>query len=177
MVDLFKRGEYASDAAPSLSSITLPPPIPARAASPRSPRTNDEIKQRYYRNPPFNTMIAFEYRHLDYAPSETMYLVSKQEAENAESIPRKVVTSKFQNLRERFESVADRSSPTPMPSDKWAQAVYGYQGRDEEGELSFEPGDVIALIERRADGWWLGRLHGQQGVFPCNYTRPAMDIS
>ena len=38
------------------------------------------------------------------------------------------------------------------------------------GELSFEAGDVIHVTEKRASGWWLGRLAGRAGWFPASFV-------
>jgi hypothetical protein len=32
-------------------------------------------------------------------------------------------------------------------------------------------GDVITLIEKHPNGWYLGQLNGQQGLFPGNYVQ------
>ena len=40
--------------------------------------------------------------------------------------------------------------------------------RKADGDLSFEVGDRIEIVERTssAEDWWTGRLNGRQGVFP-----------
>ncbi|KAK9322848.1 hypothetical protein V1517DRAFT_352690 [Lipomyces orientalis] len=50
-----------------------------------------------------------------------------------------------------------------------AQFDYAAQA---EGDLSFNAGDRIEIVQRTADpnGWWTGRLNGYQGVFPGNYV-------
>jgi len=50
-----------------------------------------------------------------------------------------------------------------------AQALYDYAAR-EEGELSFNEGDVI-LVEEAEDEWWYGRIGGMEGEFPFNYVQ------
>ncbi|KAF8323500.1 uncharacterized protein EI90DRAFT_2384190 [Cantharellus anzutake] len=42
----------------------------------------------------------------------------------------------------------------------------------EPGELGFEKGDVIKVIERLYKEWWKGQLRGQTGIFPVNYVEP-----
>ena len=53
------------------------------------------------------------------------------------------------------------------------KAIFGYDAEDE-GELSFQPNDIIENIEDVDDdnGWWSGknRRTGQVGFFPINYT-------
>ncbi|XP_042326313.1 src substrate cortactin-like isoform X2 [Sceloporus undulatus] len=50
-----------------------------------------------------------------------------------------------------------------------ATALYDYQG-DGDDEISFYPGDTITDIEQVDEGWWRGRCHGKDGLFPANYV-------
>jgi nostrin len=36
-------------------------------------------------------------------------------------------------------------------------------------ELSLHPGDVITVLERNEDGWWVGEVNGKSGLFPGNH--------
>ena len=40
----------------------------------------------------------------------------------------------------------------------------------ESGELGFEKGDVIKVIDRLYKEWWKGQLRGKTGIFPVNYV-------
>ena len=37
-------------------------------------------------------------------------------------------------------------------------------------ELSFKAGDQIDVVSEVLDGWWMGELDGQRGLFPTTYT-------
>ncbi|XP_054271219.1 uncharacterized protein LOC128991946 [Macrosteles quadrilineatus] len=37
-------------------------------------------------------------------------------------------------------------------------------------ELNLNPGDVINIHDKQADGWWLGELNGVVGIFPATYV-------
>ena len=50
-----------------------------------------------------------------------------------------------------------------------AVAIYDNQAT-EEGELSFDPEDIITNIEKMDEGWWFGTCHGVKGLFPSNYV-------
>lgn len=39
-----------------------------------------------------------------------------------------------------------------------------------EDEISFDPGDIIENVEAIDEGWWLGEINGQRGLFPANYV-------
>lgn len=40
----------------------------------------------------------------------------------------------------------------------------------EAGELGFEKGDVIKVVDRGYRDWWRGQLRGRTGIFPVNYV-------
>ena len=51
-----------------------------------------------------------------------------------------------------------------------ARALYDYQA-DDEGEISFDPGDIITHIDQIDPGWWQGMgPDGSYGLFPANYV-------
>ncbi|KAF8210778.1 hypothetical protein K438DRAFT_1916531 [Mycena galopus ATCC 62051] len=45
----------------------------------------------------------------------------------------------------------------------------------EAGELGFEKGDVIKVVDRGYKDWWRGQLRGRTGIFPVNYVEPLPD--
>lgn len=56
------------------------------------------------------------------------------------------------------------------------KAVYSFTAV-QPGDLSFQANDIIYVLERPENGWWLGRdKDGQQGVFPFNRVAPAEDV-
>ncbi|KAI0369811.1 hypothetical protein BV20DRAFT_1020151 [Pilatotrama ljubarskyi] len=42
----------------------------------------------------------------------------------------------------------------------------------EPGELGFEKGDIIKVVDRNYKDWWRGQLKGRTGIFPVNYVEP-----
>ncbi|XP_014817112.1 PREDICTED: unconventional myosin-If [Calidris pugnax] len=77
---------------------------------------------------------------------------------------------------QRRRSVSQRPPPAsrPKPQPKAAvprcQALYQYIGQDVD-ELSFNVGDIIDVLLEDISGWWKGRLHGKEGLFPGNYVQ------
>lgn len=61
------------------------------------------------------------------------------------------------------------ASPAPV---EYCTALYDYAPQAT-GDLAIKAGDRIEIIQRTADanGWWTGRVNGQQGVFPGNYVQ------
>jgi signal transducing adaptor molecule len=49
------------------------------------------------------------------------------------------------------------------------RAIYPFVTQ-ERGELSFERGDVIKVIDRMYDEWYTGAVGGRIGIFPISYV-------
>uniref|UniRef100_A0AAR2IZS5 Intersectin-1 n=1 Tax=Pygocentrus nattereri TaxID=42514 RepID=A0AAR2IZS5_PYGNA len=49
-------------------------------------------------------------------------------------------------------------------------AMYTYES-SEQGDLTFQQGDVITVLKKEGD-WWTGTVAGKTGVFPSNYVKP-----
>jgi signal transducing adaptor molecule len=68
----------------------------------------------------------------------------------------------------------------PVPSGTTAatvsrvRALFDFQP-SEPGELKFQKGDVIAVLESVYKDWWKGSLKGQTGIFPLNYVEKLAD--
>ncbi len=42
---------------------------------------------------------------------------------------------------------------------------------EEEDELNFSAGDQVEVLETGDGGWWKGRCHNKEGLFPVNYVK------
>ncbi|KAJ6651517.1 hypothetical protein lerEdw1_020852 [Lerista edwardsae] len=75
------------------------------------------------------------------------------------------------DLDQEYEEIPGTSGPLCEGSQAGLSAValYDYQG-DGDDEISFDPGDTITDIEQVDEGWWRGRCHGRDGLFPANYV-------
>uniref|UniRef100_A0A1I8IJL1 F-BAR domain-containing protein n=2 Tax=Macrostomum lignano TaxID=282301 RepID=A0A1I8IJL1_9PLAT len=52
----------------------------------------------------------------------------------------------------------------------WARVLYNYDSRQPD-ELTVREGDVLSVLEKSADGWWLGEdSTGRRGIFPGSYV-------
>ncbi|XP_044162105.1 unconventional myosin-If-like isoform X3 [Bufo gargarizans] len=78
---------------------------------------------------------------------------------------------------QRRKSVTQRPPPgvgRPKPQVKTGgprcRAIYQYIGQDID-ELSFNVNEVIDILLEDPSGWWKGRLHGKEGLFPGNYVQ------
>ncbi|CAO3600587.1 unnamed protein product [Absidia cylindrospora] len=61
------------------------------------------------------------------------------------------------------------ATPT-LPTYK---AIYPFQS-DGDGEVSFEEGTVLEIVEKDDNGWWLARLDGKEGWVPNNYLEECV---
>ncbi|XP_036396037.1 intersectin-1-like isoform X2 [Megalops cyprinoides] len=73
------------------------------------------------------------------------------------------------------ESPPSVKRPTPSPSKPMEPgeeyiAMYTYES-SEQGDLTFQQGDVIAVTKKEGD-WWTGVVGDKTGVFPSNYVKP-----
>lgn len=63
------------------------------------------------------------------------------------------------------------AAPTEVsPKGPYCTAMYPYVGQ-EEGDLSFNEGDRIELLEHKEGDWLKGTLNGKTGVFPEAYVK------
>jgi nostrin len=49
------------------------------------------------------------------------------------------------------------------------KALYSYTPKLYD-ELELEPGDIIEIHTKQEDGWWLGKLNNNIGIFPATYV-------
>ncbi|KAM9831170.1 unconventional myosin-If [Neosynchiropus ocellatus] len=75
--------------------------------------------------------------------------------------------------KQRRRSINQRPLPAPKskppPPGPRCRALYQYVGQDTD-EISFEVNDVLDLLKEDPSGWWTGRIHGREGLFPGNYV-------
>ncbi len=50
------------------------------------------------------------------------------------------------------------------------QVQFDYKS-DRDDELTLKLGEIVNVIEKRADGWWRGDLNGKVGLFPSTYVK------
>ena len=63
-------------------------------------------------------------------------------------------------------------APAPAPSletTSRVRALHSFEPADS-GELAFEKGDIIKVVDRTHKDWWRGQLKGRTGIFPVNYV-------
>lgn len=61
------------------------------------------------------------------------------------------------------------ATPVSAPIITRVKALYTFEPT-EPGELPFEKGDIIKVVDRGYKDWWRGQLKGRTGIFPVNYV-------
>ncbi|KAF8952435.1 class II myosin [Haplosporangium bisporale] len=59
-------------------------------------------------------------------------------------------------------------SPPPAPAKPMYKAIYNFVSEDA-GEVSFVKDDVMDILEKDENGWWLAKKDGKEGWVPSNY--------
>ena len=80
--------------------------------------------------------------------------------------PQRAATSSTSSLP--LQSVAT-PAPASTPIITRVKALYTFEPT-EPGELAFEKGDIIKVVDRGYKDWWRGQLKGRTGIFPVNYV-------
>ena len=61
--------------------------------------------------------------------------------------------------------------PPKQPEVPTYRAKFAFEGQ--EGEMSLRKDDVVELVQKDDNGWWLVRLDGVEGWAPNNYLEPV----
>ena len=66
-------------------------------------------------------------------------------------------------------------NPTPSVLVTRVRALHSFEPT-EAGELAFDRGDIIQVVDRGYKDWWRGQLRGRTGIFPVNYVVSRRDL-
>lgn len=62
------------------------------------------------------------------------------------------------------------AAPSAPRAANMVEALFDHEA-EEEDELNFMTGDLVEVIDKPDGGWWRGRCHGKEGLFPSNYVK------
>ena len=83
------------------------------------------------------------------------------------AMPPQINTSATQ--RPPSQELVSPVNPTPTALVTRVRALHSFEPT-EAGELAFDRGDVIRVVDRGYKDWWRGQLRGRTGIFPVNYV-------
>lgn len=66
-----------------------------------------------------------------------------------------------------------KSQDSNIPIVTRVRALHAFEPT-EAGELAFEKGDIIKVVDRNYKDWWRGQFKGRTGIFPVNYVVRAV---
>ncbi|XP_015601249.1 uncharacterized protein LOC107270605 isoform X2 [Cephus cinctus] len=94
---------------------------------------------------------------------------------NSENPPEEEDFSDFDEFSSHSEDNNNQEIDTSEISTKndtseQCRAMYQYSANLND-ELSLNPGDLITIHEKQADGWWIGECRGRTGIFPATYVQ------
>lgn len=61
-----------------------------------------------------------------------------------------------------------------VTANQFCIAKYNYNAQ-QDGDLSFQKGDRIKILDQRLKEWWKGEINGVMGLFPHNYVKLETD--
>jgi len=76
--------------------------------------------------------------------------------------------------RETAQQTQAAIAPSSSPFD--VLALHDFHGNERDGELVFNSGEMIHVVEKINDDWLRGEYHGRTGAFPCNFVDISTDV-
>lgn len=104
-----------------------------------------------------------------YAPARTPSPKVKASTTHTMSMPPAAATPANAAPTSTTPTVASMSAQGNSPVVTRVRALHTFEPT-EPGELAFEKGDVIKVVDRGYKDWWRGQLKGRTGIFPVNYV-------
>ena len=92
---------------------------------------------------------------------------------------KRTVTAEVNDMDENTGTVlSDFCQDGDLGADNttWVIAIYTFEVT-EQGELGFEKGDIIKILDRTFKDWWKGLLRGEIGIIPVNYVVGGLNSS
>lgn len=78
--------------------------------------------------------------------------------------------------RDMASSHGHPTSHQSLPSETYMVALYDFEG-EKSKDLTFKRGDLVRLIDKKANGWWLAEADSRIGFVPSNYLVARQAVS
>eukprot|EP00126_Sphaerothecum_destruens_P006324 Sdes_comp19309_c0_seq1m10427 len=102
---------------------------------------------------------------------KTAFVVPKTEAEQDAELAAAIAAS-LQESTKLAKTMPFSPADPPKAPRRTVLALYQFEAK-EEGELSFEEGDVLHVIDDSHPDWWKGEFRGRVGLFPSNFVQSS----
>uniref|UniRef100_UPI00358F182D nephrocystin-1 isoform X2 n=1 Tax=Myxine glutinosa TaxID=7769 RepID=UPI00358F182D len=103
-------------------------------------------------------------KHLDKSASQN-------DVQNSEESTSEEYSESEEDTAEDEERGTCESTTVKLPYLKWCIGLSDYEAREAD-DLSFKKGDVLEILEERADGWWKAKnIDNHQGMVPSTYLQ------
>ena len=97
------------------------------------------------------------------------YVPSASPAVSATSTPAPAPNANPYNNVASSPAPSAKSHDSSIPIVTRVRALHTFEPT-EAGELAFDKGDIIKVVDRGYKDWWRGQLKGRTGIFPVNYV-------
>lgn len=159
----------SSDSLPSLPAAPEYPPYPVEASganNPFNPPSSDPSGSLHLADGPASSTI-------DSAVSEgSVGSAPAAEPTSATSAARPASPQGAPPV-EAIVASSSNDGADSAESSMMVEALYDHVA-DDDDELNFSMGDMVEVLETPEGGWWKGRCHGSEGLFPVNYVKTPL---
>ncbi|XP_020366612.1 unconventional myosin-If [Rhincodon typus] len=151
-----------------------PPSGQCRNGAPRFPQNNQTKQDQTYSRPMKGPRICTISSEMPSLPKQGATTKARRTTNNDANMEFMKVPDQGVAGVQRRRSVSQRplpgvGRPKPQTQRPRCRALYQYTGQDVD-EISFNVNDIIEILLEDPSGWWKGRLHGKEGLFPGNYV-------
>ena len=156
-----RQSSYQGGYVPARSpSPVTPAPVPARQSPPRQQQQQPPTPQ------PRQSLPVYQHS----APSIPSN--QQQQPPTTPTVTPASPTSSPPSTAPAPATAAAAASATPYINAAIVTRVRALHTFEptEPGELAFEKGDIIRVVDRGYKDWWRGQLKGRTGIFPVNYV-------
>ena len=85
------------------------------------------------------------------------------------SLPTSATTPVYSSYGQNGAAKNHSQTSLALSTVSRVRALHSFEAT-EQGELTFEKGDIIKVVDRNYKDWWRGQLRGRTGIFPVNYV-------
>ncbi|KAG9019198.1 ESCRT-0 subunit protein hse1 [Tulasnella sp. 427] len=181
----YSEGYVASPSSTGAGSSSKPQAAPSSSSSAATTTTKPAASstaptskpQQSAAAPSYGSSSATSHSAPGYSPAKTQQ-PQQQPAAHREPERKHTAPTTTAAPAATVQPPAASTSPKPPAGEvvTRVRALHNFEPT-ELGELAFEKGDIIKVVDRQYKDWWRGQLKGKTGIFPVNYVEPLPEPS